>query len=104
VQRLRHGDETNRFVGQPALLSRRDAIFNFGMRNCRSDLFPARIGGDYPVEPPGKVERGLAVSAGAVPNTRVFWSNCGEIVEPLRWIVRTEIRVSSRNFGKMVVE
>jgi hypothetical protein len=33
-----------------------------------------------------------------------WWRNCGEIVEQLRWIVRTEIRVAIRDTGKMILK
>ncbi len=74
------------------------------MRCRRCGLFAACVGGDDSVEAPGEVERGLAGSAGAVPPDRASRCQRGGVVEQRRRIPGAEIRVATRDTGKVVVE
>ena len=73
MQRLRDGDEIDRRIFEPALLSTRDCIRDVRMRRRRLNLRCARIRRNDFVEAVSQVGGGLAVAAGAIPRACPRW-------------------------------
>src|SRR5262245_14332542 len=74
------------------------------MRRGRSDLFLARIRGDHPIKAPSEIHAGLAAARGAVPDGGLPGRECGKVIEQRRGITWTEIRITLRDFGEVVLK
>jgi hypothetical protein len=104
VQRLRHGYEIHRAVGQCALLGSGNPVVDPGMRCRRLDLCRAGIGRGDSAEVLRQRLRRLSVAGRTVPGVLSPFAAIRQEFEQCRGIGRAKRRVSIGMTGKVVLE